>query len=318
MEENKVNNKPNHHSLTLLPEVENIINERLVTEKSIIEKENKSSVCEILTAFQGETSKDVCVFNHIAIIQSLLNQDECRKIIESLEKMGMRPLLSPYPLRKTSRIVIDSPELAQNVWKKVEPYIPVREIRDDFGDLWKICGINESFRFFSYGVGDFSKPHYDGFVQPSYRIKSFATLLLYLNDVDEQKGGSTKFTESGLKIRPKLGNALFFITENVLHESEEIKGEKNGKFQAEKYVMCMAVMYECKKFRNSDLRKKIYDLRQKAFSYQEEGKDTKAVEVWEKIIQIERELVNSQNQNQLSLLPSPSIQNNTKMEKESE
>ena len=76
----------------------------------------------------------------------------------------------------------------------------------------------------------------------------------------------------------------------LLHDSEEIRNVDDNVFKADKYIMRTDVMFECKKFRNSDLRKKIYDMRQTAFQCQDEGRDTKAVELWEQIIVLEQEL----------------------------
>ncbi|MGZ5781611.1 MAG: prolyl hydroxylase family protein, partial [Burkholderiaceae bacterium] len=65
------------------------------------------------------------------------------------------------------------------------------------------------------------------------RGQRVATLILYLNDVEE--GGETEFPEIGLKIIPKAGNALYFAYMNsssqpdplTLHAGRPVlKGEK--------------------------------------------------------------------------------------------
>lgn len=251
--------------------------------------------CELISAFDG-SNDNTKVLNDFSMIRSLISPDECTKIVKSIEAMGMKPLTSQFPLRRTNRIVIDSVELAEAVWKRVEPHIPLREVRDEYGDIWRICGLNKRFRFCSYGKGDHFKAHCDGFWQASYRKRSFATLMIYLNDVDDNIGGSTRFLDYGLYVRPRAGNAVIFLTDDLLHDGEEIRNVDDNVFKAEKYIMRTDVMYECKKFRNSDMRKKIYELRQEAHDHQERGDDTKAVELWEIIINMEDELKRCKNQ----------------------
>lgn len=253
------------------------------------ERKEPSVMCNLISAFENENN-DIRVLKEFAILKSVLSDDECSQMIRSIERMGMKPLQSQYPLRKTKRIVIDSTELADSVWKRVEPHIPIKEMRDEYGDIWRICGLNDRFRFCSYGKGDHFKAHCDGFWQSSYRCRSFATLMIYLNNVDDHIGGSTRFLDYGLYVRPRAGNAVFFLTDDLLHDGEEIRNVDDSVFKAEKYIMRTDVMYECKKFKNSELRKKIYDMRQEAFRCEDKGKDAKAIKLWEKIIEMENHL----------------------------
>lgn len=62
-------------------------------------------------------------------------------------------------------------------------------------------------------------PHVDG---------KDATLLCYLNDVEEGTGGHTVFPEIGLSVAPRKGTALLYESkEGLLHYSQAItRGEK--------------------------------------------------------------------------------------------
>jgi len=252
--------------------------------------EEPTATCELLSAFQERDASEISTLKDLAVMRKVLSEEECEKVIHSVERMGMKPLRSQFPLRKTRRIVIDSGELAEAVWKRVEPHIPFREVRDDFGDIWHLSGLNERFRFCSYGKGDDFKAHCDGYWQSSYRRRSFATLMIYLNNVDDEIGGSTRFLGYGMYVRPRAGNAVVFLTDDLLHDGEEIRNVDDNVYKAEKYIMRTDVMYECKKFRNSDIRKRIYEMREEAYRCQEEGKDTRAVELWEQIINLEHQL----------------------------
>jgi hypothetical protein len=255
----------------------------------VAETKELTTTDELVAAFE-EKNENIRVLRNFAVMKSVLSKTECIKVIQSIEKMGMKPLTSQFPLRKTRRIVIDSADLAEAVWKRVEASIPFREVRDDYGDIWHLCGLNDRFRFCSYGKGDNFRAHCDGFWQESYRCRSFATLMIYLNDVEDNIGGSTRFLGYGLYVRPRAGNAIVFLTDDLLHDGEEIRNVDDNVFKAEKYIMRTDVMFECKKFRNSDMRKKIYEMRQEAYQCQDEGRDTKAVELWEQIIELEHEL----------------------------
>jgi hypothetical protein len=259
---------------------------------SLEEKKEPTAICDIIEAFR-ENNEDVRVLREFAILKNIIRKEECEKIIKSVEKMGMKPLVTSYPLRRTKRIIIDSKELAEVVWGRVKNYIPFKEVRDEFGDIWHLTGINERFRFCSYGNGDNFKAHCDGYWQPSYRKRSFATFMIYLNDVDDNMGGSTRFLDYGLYMRPRAGNGILFLTDDLLHDGEVLTNTDND--MAVKYIMRTDIMYECKKFRHSDMRKKIYDMRELAYRYQDEGREGEAIKVWENIINLEAELKNINN-----------------------
>ena len=64
------------------------------------------------------------------------------------------------------------------------------------------------------GEGDGVPPHVDG---------KDATLLLYLNTVEEGAGGRTVFPEDGLAVAPKRGTALIYRSKTeLLHFSEPV------------------------------------------------------------------------------------------------
>ncbi|MGK3735089.1 MAG: prolyl 4-hydroxylase [Bacillariaceae sp.] len=84
--------------------------------------------------------------------------------------------------------------------------------------------IAESLQVVRYKKGEEYTPHHD-FVSPSindrYQPSRFATLLIYLNDVEE--GGETRFPRAvnnynaeGLEIKPKAGTAVLFY--NMLED----------------------------------------------------------------------------------------------------
>jgi len=74
-------------------------------------------------------------------------------------------------------------------------------------------------------------PHVDG---------KDATLLIYLNTVEEGKGGRTVFVEDGLAVKPVEGTALLYKSKTeLLHFSEPIKDKKGTK-----YILQLLIDYE--------------------------------------------------------------------------
>ena len=99
----------------------------------------------------------------------------------------------------------------------------------------------EGIQVLHYPIGTEFRPHYDYFPENHLGSKEFleqggqrvATLVMYLNDVDE--GGETVFPELNLSVYPKKGSALYFSYANSLGQLDEktlhggapvVKGEK--------------------------------------------------------------------------------------------
>mmetsp|Transcript_42799 Transcript_42799/g.167240 ORF Transcript_42799/g.167240 Transcript_42799/m.167240 type:complete len:130 (+) Transcript_42799:559-948(+) len=70
-----------------------------------------------------------------------------------------------------------------------------------------------------YMLNEGVAPHVDG---------KDATLLCYLNDVEDDSGGKTCFPEIGLSVKAKAGSALLYESnKGLLHYAEAVtKGEK--------------------------------------------------------------------------------------------
>lgn len=174
----------------------------------------------------------------IAVFEEVLSRDECKKLIELSRPKLKRSMMvdmttgepRPDPTRTSSGTFFKRNENAfiAMLDKRIEELIqlPIQN--------------SEELQILNYQVGGEYKPHYD-FFPPNLsgsaayiaRGQRVATLILYLNDVEE--GGETDFPEIGLKIIPKAGNALYFAYMNssgqpdplTLHAGcPVIKGEK--------------------------------------------------------------------------------------------
>jgi prolyl 4-hydroxylase len=92
-----------------------------------------------------------------------------------------------------------------------------------------------------YEKGQKFNPHYDFFSADSQdlsiRGNRNKTILVYLNDIQEDFGGATVFPKLNLKIQPKAYSAIYFenmngteVDYNTLHAGEELKTDKIKKY----------------------------------------------------------------------------------------
>jgi hypothetical protein len=132
-------------------------------------------------------------------------------------------------IRNNARVMIDDPELAEQLWQRVRPFLPQRLGK------WEAVGCNERCRFYRYDPGEKFAPHYDGYFQRENGERSRLTFMVYLNGGFE--GGATNFPHALplVSVRPKRGMALLFI-HHQLHEGAPV-------IEGRKYVLRTDVMY---------------------------------------------------------------------------
>jgi prolyl 4-hydroxylase len=91
----------------------------------------------------------------------------------------------------------------------------------------------EPLQIVIYEKDQFFKAHLDTFYENSIELKQGGnrthTILIYLNDIDDENGGKTIFTRLQMKIQPKKRNAIYFenmingkIDNRLLHEGESL------------------------------------------------------------------------------------------------
>lgn len=141
--------------------------------------------------------------------------------------MGRQQVINKS-IRNNERLIYDNHELANDLWNKIQPYVPEETVHG------YACGLNERLRFYKYFPDQQFRPHQDGsFMRNIHEWSSF-TFMIYLND--DMSGGETKFIET--TIIPKTGTALIFRHELVHEGCPVIEGIK--------YVLRTDVMYRRK------------------------------------------------------------------------
>lgn len=128
-------------------------------------------------------------------------------------------------VRNNNRVLYEDFDLAEDLWRQVEPYAPKL-----IGESYAI-GLNELFRFYRYEPGQQFKKHRDQSYIRNSEEASYYTFMIYLNDGFQ--GGETTF--DAVTVSPKKGSALIF-NHFLEHEGTEV-------IEGVKYVLRTDVMY---------------------------------------------------------------------------
>ena len=172
-------------------------------------------------------------FRHIE--NDFLSPLECLEYIRMAEEQGFEEALIQTrdggqemnkDVRDNYRVIMDSPELAEEIWEKVKHLAPIE-------DGWEPTGLNERMRFYRYEYGQQFKRHVDGEFKRSDDEVSMVTVLLYLND--DFNGGETQFFHPFQVVNPEQGQLLLF-KHRQLHEGSPVTTGR-------KYVLRTDIMY---------------------------------------------------------------------------
>mmetsp|Transcript_122694 Transcript_122694/g.212140 ORF Transcript_122694/g.212140 Transcript_122694/m.212140 type:complete len:263 (+) Transcript_122694:59-847(+) len=176
------------------------------------------------------------------VVDATLSESLCSRLVDVAEARGFdAALLSEdrpgggYPdrsMRSCSMCSIHDKALADSLWQRLQPVFDSLQwdgLHTSFPrgtSGWRPCGINDRFRIFRYGQGDYFKPHVDGGLIVSDKEQSFLTVIIYLNGAGEMTGGGTKFHAmrsaiSPSVVRPLAGKMLCF-DHQLYHEGEAI------------------------------------------------------------------------------------------------
>lgn len=181
------------------------------------------------------------------IVTSLFTKAECEALLGMDIKHSFKSAISNYPTyyRNNDRLVIDSDDLANQLFEKVKPYLPGEietnsNIHSENG-IWRLKGLNSRLRFCKYSANQYFHRHLDGVHYRSEYIQSKLTFMIYLNSATEFEGGRTLFyktkdtNEIWASYIPQQGDLIVF-DHNVWHEGEIITS-------GEKFVLRSDILY---------------------------------------------------------------------------
>jgi predicted 2-oxoglutarate/Fe(II)-dependent dioxygenase YbiX len=152
--------------------------------------------------------------DRIRCLHGALTAAECADLLRLAEAIGFHeaPVTTSLgfvmmpELRNNTRVIHDDEPLAARLWERLAPAVPRR-----IGGFTAV-GLNERFRFYRYGPGQFFAWHRDGAFHRNEREQSLLTLMVYLDEGFE--GGSTDFDvpdrEDPIPVVPERGMALVF------------------------------------------------------------------------------------------------------------
>jgi len=169
----------------------------------------------------------------IKVITGFLDSDKCESIIKRSEEMGFEE--APIntlggaeifkEVRNNNRVMFDDYDLAEELFKKIHPFVP-----QEYGG-WTLYNLNERFRIYRYEREQYFKWHSDGSFMRTYTETSHVTFMIYLNE--GFSGGVTDF--KNCSVTPSRGAALLF-PHPLVHQGAPVTGGK-------KYVLRTDVMY---------------------------------------------------------------------------
>jgi prolyl 4-hydroxylase len=173
------------------------------------------------------------ITDQIFTVAEFFSPEECREHIARAEAAGFDaapingmfgPQMRP-DVRNNSRVMIDDPAAAAQLWDRIQIYVPL-----SIGS-WRAIGVNERLRYYRYDVGQQFNWHYDGAFERSNGERSQLTFMVYLNDGFE--GGETSF-ENAIVV-PRQGMALVFVHQ-IRHKGQPV-------VRGRKYALRTDVMY---------------------------------------------------------------------------
>lgn len=187
------------------------------------------------------------------VIPALFSESECDNFLSEDIRNSFQKAITNYPTyyRNNDRLVIDSQEIANSLFAKVEEYLP-QTIQIDSG-FWHLRGINSRFRFCRYSAGQYFHRHLDGVYHHSKTVQSKLTFMLYLNSATFFDGGRTLFFKNKdaqdiwASYLPQQGDLIVF-DHNIWHEGEELK-------RGEKYILRSDILYSIEeKIENTSIK----------------------------------------------------------------
>jgi len=198
----------------------------------------------------SSAAKAYAAGDRLFTLEDLFSARECELLIDAAEGIGFGRTSYPKQYRGNLRLMTVDPSLTEAVWRRMRHLVPGSVQLD--GQTWTACGLNECWRLAKYVPGDRFGAHCDACFERDERECSMFTVNIYMNDVPEEHGGSTRFyadprrlrerddhREPVLSVRPAAGLGVVFRQppgEELLHDGEELSG-------GVKYLFRSDVMY---------------------------------------------------------------------------
>lgn len=169
--------------------------------------------------------------------------EECEKVLKLAEGIGYEEAkirtrsgdVMDKSIRNNSKAEFENDELNNLLVGRLSKY---DEVVNGFPGF-EFNGVNELFRVYKYGEGQEFKTHVDGRYTRNEEEHSKITVLVYLNDANEEfGGGETEFVMPHRVVVPEAGKLLLFA-HRQLHKGNMVT-------DGFKYVLRTDIMYKVK------------------------------------------------------------------------
>jgi hypothetical protein len=270
------------------------------------------------------------VSDGVFIIDDVLDENECKLLCEALDMNSSLSFWSPLGrsndgarmFRNADTLEVNSKDIANRIWERLESCdlksflkINVSEEADDINwerellGQWLPSSLNHDLLFAKYPSYGAFAPHTDGRAIHSFNVRSFYSVILFLNSIPLQSGGGTRFyTSDAAQQLSKCTNAEgkeYWTSDPSLTtaEVEAVAGRMLIFHQAlvhegvppiaphEKYIIRSDVMLERNpRVCDSEQDVAAYKLFQQAEDLAEEGKVDESIPLFKKAFKLSPEM----------------------------
>ena len=266
-----------------------------------------------------------------AYIDNVLTCDECKSLRSAIDNNNYLSFWSKSgrendearAFRNADTLEFQSDMIATLVWNRIKdkfPFIDINIKNDEYDEngiidtrwerelpgTWKATNLNSDFLFAKYPSGGSFAPHTDGRTIHDFNYRSFYSVIIFLNSIDDGLGGGTKFykkeavqslerSEIGnqwtanqnlmtAEVLPKEGRMLIF-DQDLVHEGVPPL-ELN-----QKYIIRSDIMYQrspavC----DSDVDKEAYKCFRIAEDLAEQGNIEESLPLFRKAFKLSKPL----------------------------
>lgn len=183
----------------------------------------------------------------VLVLDNVFSREEIEKILDLTAVCGYDDLSHLYPTdyRNNDRVMIEDSHFVDVVYDRIKSHVEKFVSRPGACKHWNNVfeeaektplGLNNRMRICMYQQGGVFGGHYDSYVQFG-NVRSRFTCMAYLNDVEVEQGGATRFysvvPSAGAAafdltphadVQPKLGRIVIF-DHQIFHEGIELHGD---------------------------------------------------------------------------------------------
>jgi hypothetical protein len=137
------------------------------------------------------------------VLENVFTRRECQRIIEETEAVGYGHLgegKTGRAYRGNCRLQLDDADggaegaLGREIWRRISPYVPATmELPDEGEGVYTYMEMNSRYRFAKYYAGQGFAIHVDKPTIYEHERCSILTVNVYLNDLEPEQGGLTRF-----------------------------------------------------------------------------------------------------------------------------